>query len=86
MRAIRAGPSSSSASKVCRPLSARTPTQLTTASAPAIALRVEASSRRFAWIGSTWPTTPYGRTKCASFGRRTATRTRQPARAIRCAT
>ena len=58
IRAIRAAPSSSTASKVCLPASARMPTQLTTAAAPAMAARVEASSRMLAWIGSTWPTTP----------------------------
>ena len=32
--------------------------------------------RTLAWIGTTWPGVPSGRTCCARFGRRQATRTR----------
>ncbi len=53
MRATRAAPSAWHAWNVLRPDSHRTPTQLTTASAPAITARVEASSRMLHCTGST---------------------------------
>ena len=66
----------------CLLVSFKIPTQFTTASAPIIAARVDFSSRIFANIGSTCPTSPYVLTKRASFGRRTATLTRHPSFAI----
>ena len=58
------------------------PTQLMTASASVMAAVTDRSLRTLQVTGSTWPTAPMARTNPASFGRRTATRTRQPSAAM----
>ncbi len=57
-RAMRPGASAWMASKLFLPPRSKVPTQFTTASAPAMAARTEASLRMLHSTGSTWPGTP----------------------------